>query len=221
MLRPILLVVIFLTVQLITAAEVDVEQTFLSAGLVDVSSIAPDIKVKLVNSSRKWNVFKQDFYGGLEKAYLLEAVAVKLAEAQKILSSKYKGYRLLIMDAARPNSVSKVMYQEVKGTEFEVFVANPSTGSMHNYGAAVDITIIDSEGKMLDMGFNPFYSTKTGVILSYVWSKIRKLTDEQKSNRGLLKRIMVQAGFHPLKHEWWHFNGFTKAYTRKNFKMIM
>ncbi len=218
--KRLLLLILYISVQLAFAVVGEVEQTFIDAGLVNVSMYDKSIHVKLVNSNEKWNVFRHNFYGNMKKAYLQKPVAEKLAVAQKLLKKDHPNYSLLIMDAARPNSVSRVMFEQVRGTEFEVFVANPNTGSMHNYGAAVDITIIDSNGKLLDMGFNPFYRTKTGVMFSYGWSKLRKLSDKQKGNRELLKRVMTQAGFKPLKHEWWHFNGFSKSYIRKNFKMI-
>ena len=48
------------------------------------------------------------------------------------------------------------MYDKMKGTNFERYVAHPEKGSMHNYGIAVDITIVDERGEDLDMGITPF-----------------------------------------------------------------
>ncbi len=202
------------------AGENATEKKFLAAGLVDVQTVDPTIRVKLVNSDSGDNYFGEDFYDGLDKAYLQKPVAKKLARVQKILKKKHSSYSLLIMDAARPHAVSVAMYEKMKGTRFEKYVANPKKGSMHNYGAAVDITIVDGDGELLDMGFIPFYKSKIGVALSYLFSSKDKLSKDQRANRALLKRVMLAAGFKPLSHEWWHFNGFEKEVIRKRFRMI-
>ena len=126
------------------------------------------------------------------------------------------------MDAARPNSVSKLMYDDVKGTVFEKYVAKPNSGSMHNFGAAVDIAIVDKNNEIIEMGLIPFYKSRTKIKLTYLWSKIKskKLSKEAIKNRKLLKDVMLEAGFYPLSFEWWHFNGYKKSYIRKNYKMI-
>jgi len=134
----------------------EVESKFIAAGLIDVQKINNTIQVDLVNSDPAKNYFRKNFYNGLSAAYLQKEVALKLSKAQDILKAKRKDYSLLIMDAARPRSVSRLMYEQMKGTKFEKFVANPDKGSMHNYGIAVDITIVDETGQELDMGFSPF-----------------------------------------------------------------
>jgi D-alanyl-D-alanine dipeptidase len=100
-------------------------------------------------------------------------------------------------------------------------VANPDKGSMHNYGIAVDITIVDASGNELDMGFSPF--RKSTPVLYWQAAKMNlgfKLTAEQKRNRRLLADTMKKAGFLPLSHEWWHFNDLPKAEARRRFAII-
>jgi zinc D-Ala-D-Ala dipeptidase len=199
----------------------DIETRFVKAGLVNVQRIDPEIQVDLVNSDPKKNYFRKNFYGGLQTAYLRKEVALKLSKAREIIGSKHAGYALLILDAARPRSVSRKMYEQVKGTRYERFVANPDRGSMHNYGIAVDITIVDASGRELDMGFSPF--RKSTLELYWLLAKKKlgvKLSDRQKKNRRLLADIMVEAGFIPLGFEWWHFNGLPKAEVRKRFHII-
>ena len=198
-----------------------VERAFIRAGLVDVSTIDPTIQVDLVNSDPKKNFFRENFYGGLQTAYLRESVAVKLTKAQAHLKSQHPDLSLQILDAARPRSVSRKMYEKMKGSPFERYVANPDKGSMHNYGIAVDITIVDGSGKELDMGFSPF--RKSTPVLYWQAAKMNlgfKLTAEQKRNRRLLADTMKQAGFLPLSHEWWHLNGMPKAEARRRFAII-
>jgi len=199
----------------------DVEKKFISAGLINIKTIDKTIKVDLVNSDKNKNYFHEDFYNGLNKAYLQKEVAIKLSKAQKILKKKYPKLSLHILDATRPKSVSILMYKKMKGTKFEKYVANPKNGSMHNYGIAVDITIVDESGKLLDMGISPFYKTKLQIYYAYAKKKLgQKLTKKQRQNRALLKNIMKKAGFYPLSFEWWHFNGLKRKVARKKYKSI-
>ena len=199
----------------------EIEERFIKAGLVDVQRIDPTIQVDLVNSDSNKNYFRKNFYDGLKTAYLQKEVALKLSKAQKILRTKHGGYALLILDAARPRSMSQKMYDQMKGTKYEKFVANPSKGSMHNYGIAVDITIVDDAGHELDMGFSPFRKSTLALYWQYAKKKMGgRLTDEQKKNRKLLADTMTAAGFIPLSFEWWHFNGLPKAEARKRFRII-
>ena len=197
------------------------ENKFIKSGLVDVNKIDSTIQVDLVNSDPNKNFFRENYYDGLNKAYLRKPVAIKLSKAQKILKEKYPEYSLKILDAARPLSVSKAMYEKMKGTKFEKYVANPSKGSMHNYGIAVDITIVDKDRNELDMGPTPFNKSKLQIYWQYVQKKIgKKLSKDQKENRQLLANVMQKAGFYPLSFEWWHFNGMDKEKARKTYKII-
>ena len=199
----------------------EIEQKFLKAGLIDVNTIDTSIKVDLVNSDQDKNFFEENFYGGLDKAYLRKAIAVKLSKAQSILKNVRPGYSLQVLDAARPRSVSRAMYEKMKGTKFEKYVANPKKGSMHNYGIAVDITIIDDKGNRLDMGPSPFYSSHATIYWNYFLKKMGfGISSEQQKNRDLLKHVMLKAGFHSLAYEWWHFNGMEKSNARSAYSII-
>ena len=198
----------------------EVEEQFIKAGLINIHDIDETIKVDLVNSDPDNNFFRANFYNGLSKAYLQKEVAQKLSSAQKYLKSKYPEYFLLIMDAARPGSVSRRMYDKMKGTKFEKYVANPQNGSMHNFGIAVDVTIVDKNGKEINMGFSPFYKNDLSIYWNYVCFKMFGLCKDQKQNRELLSDIMKKAGFSPLSYEWWHFNGIPKNMARKKYKTI-
>jgi len=198
----------------------DIENRFIEAGLVDIHTVDESIKVDLVNSDPDKNFFRENFYNGLAKAYLRKEVAKKLSSAQKYLKSEFPDYSILIMDAARPRCVSQLMYDQMKGTKFEKFVANPAKGSMHNYGIAVDVTIVDGNGKKIDMGFTPFYRSNLSIYWGYAKLKIFDLNESQKLSRKLLSNIMKKAGFFPLSYEWWHFNGMPKDETRIKYNII-
>lgn len=198
----------------------EIEKKFIGAGLIDIHTIDESIKVDLVNSDPDKNYFRENFYGGLSKAYLRREVAQKLSIAQKHLKSEFPEYSILIMDAARPRSVSRLMYDKMKGTKFEKFVANPDKGSMHNYGIAVDVSIVDGSNEEIDMGFTPFYKRKISIYWGYVKLKTFALSKEQQKNRELLAKVMRKAGFFPLSYEWWHFNGMPKEDARNKYIII-
>jgi zinc D-Ala-D-Ala dipeptidase len=198
----------------------ETEQRFINAGHIDIHNVDSSIKVDLVNSDPDKNFFREDFYSGLSKAYMRDEVAQRLSKAQGYLKSINPDYSLLIMDAARPRGVSQRMHHKMKGTKFEKYVANPQKGSMHNYGVAVDVTIVDKNGKEIDMGFTPFYKNDIQIYLSYASMKAFGLGKIQKKNRELLKGIMKKAGFTPLSYEWWHFDGLEKNAARKKYHII-
>ena len=198
-----------------------IESKFLKANLIKISNIDSSIQVDLVNSNANNNFFKLNFYGNLNECYLQSEVAQKLKKAQYFLKQKNQNLSLLLMDCARPRSVSWQMYNELKDTPFKRYVADPTTGSMHNYGSAVDITIIDAHGSHLDMGMNPFYKNRLQLLYALTKNKLSStLSKEQKSNRLLLKSVMEKAGFKSIQLEWWHFNGFSKEVIRAKYKII-
>jgi D-alanyl-D-alanine dipeptidase len=114
------------------------------------------------------------------------------------------------------------MWAMVVNTPLQPYVANPKRGSMHNYGAAVDITIIDENGNELDMG----EPTPRFKIVDKKPEELKRLLDnikvskQQASNRALLKAAMESAGYFGLSHEWWHFRAFSKEHVRKTYKII-
>jgi len=198
----------------------EIETKFIEAGLINVHEVDETIKVDLVNSDPDKNFFRENFYNGLNKAYLRKEVAKKLSLAQKYLKSEFPEYSILVMDAARPRGISKLMYEKMKGTKFEKFVANPQKGSMHNYGIAVDVTIVDGNDKEIDMGFTPFYKSTLSIYWGYAKLKMFDLSEAQKQNRKLLSNVMKKAGFIPLSYEWWHFSGMPKDDARKKYQII-
>jgi len=190
-------------------------------GLVDVQSVDMSIRVVLPYASDD-NFTKTALYESSQYAYLQPDVAEKLARASQLLQQRHSNYRLLVLDAARPMSVQRIMWNAVRGTPFRYYVANPSKGGgLHNYGAAVDVTLTDDLGVELDMG-TPFdffgeeaHPEKEDILL-----KQGKLTQTQIDNRRLLRKVMREAGFTICPTEWWHFNACSLAEAKKKYKAI-
>ncbi len=198
------------------------EKPFLSAGLINIKKIAPAIRISLRYSSTN-NFMNTDVYGAIENAYLQPDVAGKLALAQNFLQEEYPGFALLVYDAARPLSVQQLMWDtiNVPVREKTKYLSNPQQGSLHNYGAAVDLTIADSLGVELDMGtsYDYFgelaYPRKEAIMLAQ-----GKLTNQQVLNRQLLRKVMFRAGFFNIQTEWWHFNSCTLEKASTLYKLI-
>ena len=62
------------------------------------------------------------------------------------------GHRLLVLDALRPHRVQIELWDFLDGTGLRQYVADPARGSIHSFGMAIDATLIDAEGRELDMG---------------------------------------------------------------------
>jgi len=124
---------------------------------------------------------------------------LKTAKALILANSKFMklGYRIKIYDCYRPLDIQKKMWTLVSNP---IYVANPSKGSIHNRGGAVDITLVDRNGKELDMGTSfDFF----GPEASHNYNRFSK---EILENRRFLKKIMLSANFESFDSEWWHYN---------------
>ncbi|MFV8375949.1 M15 family metallopeptidase [Flavobacterium sp. LB1P62] len=136
-----------------------------------------------------------------EKVYDCAACFLRLKTVNALVEANKKfmkkGYKIKIFDCYRPLDIQKRMWKIVPNPEY---VANPAKGSIHNRGGAVDITLVDKNGKELDMGTSFDYF---GIEASHNYLNV---SQEIKQNRGLLKKIMIQKGFNSFDSEWWHYN---------------
>lgn len=196
------------------------EKEIINRGLLDVQTLDPSIRVELKYSTPD-NFLGQDVYGDLNNCYLQPEAAQMLAKAQNLLKQDHPKLSLLVYDGVRPRRIQKKMWDTVKGTDKQKYVGNPKYGSVHNYGAAVDLTIVDENGAPLDMG-TPFdyFGKLAQPRLEQDFFKKGKLTRKHLANRKLLRDVMTRAGFLPITVEWWHFNAFSKKTIRKKYQMI-
>ena len=189
-------------------------------GLVDVNTLDATIVVEMIYATPD-NFTGEVLYDSLRIAYLLPHVAEMLVKAQHALKAKHPDYNLVVYDAARPVSVQRKMWNIVRGTPQNIYVSNPNNPGLHNYGAAVDLSVLDNDGNALDMGTPfDFFGSEAHIDKEEALIKTGKLTREQVNNRKLLREVMQVAGFKPLRSEWWHFNACTRDYARKTYKVI-
>ncbi len=197
------------------------ELMLISKGFVNVQDIDPTISVNLVYADTN-NFTHQVLYPNLDKAYLQKEIAQKLARANNHLKEEYPHLTLHIFDAVRPKHVQHIMWDVVKGSSAQSYVAQPFSGSLHNYGCAVDISIYNTKtDTLLDMGssFDQFSKVAQPRFHKELL-KYKILSENQVKNRLLLKETMKKAGFYPILTEWWHFNGARNADCRSKYELI-
>ena len=126
--------------------------------------------------------------------------------AQRLLRERRPGWRLLVCDAARPVSVQRQMYELVKGTPNQVYVADGTRGGRHNYGVAVDVTLLDETGAPVDMGTPvDFFGDEAHTGDEPALAAEGRISAEACRNRQLLGSVMREAGLVPYRREWWHY----------------
>jgi zinc D-Ala-D-Ala dipeptidase len=133
------------------------------------------------------------------RAFLQRPAAEALLSAHRWL--KRQGYGLVIYDAYRPLSVTKLFW-EITPPEKRMFVANPSNGSMHNRGCAVDVGLYELQtGRAVQMP-SDFDETSERSSITYKGGTV-----EQRERRDLLRKAMEREGcFSVYRREWWHYS---------------
>jgi D-alanyl-D-alanine dipeptidase len=174
-------------------AEVSAQPPGKAADLVDIKEVNPRVVVDMKYASED-NFTKRKLYDS-NTCFLRKPTAVKLDAVQKELEKMNLG--LKVWDCYRPLAVQWIFWKILPD---ERYVANPETGSRHNRASAVDLTLVDSQGKELQMptGFDDFSSRAD--------HHYRDLPAEAIRNRELLKGLMEKAGFISLAEEWWHYD---------------
>jgi D-alanyl-D-alanine dipeptidase len=190
-------------------------------GLVDVASLDEGIIVQLVYGT-PYNFLGKVLYKDLSRAYLQPDAAEKLLNAYRTLKTIRPDLTLVVYDAARPVSIQREMWDMVKGTPWDYYVANPAKGDgMHNFGAAVDLSLIDGTGQALPMGTPyDYFGHEANTDKEDELINTGRITPRELENRLLLRKVMTGAGFRTVKSEWWHFNACTLEEARKQYKLI-
>ncbi len=192
-----------------------------SLGLVDVTDLDSTIVVSLMYATAD-NFVGEVLYEDLTEAYLQPEAAHALVRAQQALRRIHPGYSLIVYDAVRPVSVQQKMWDVVKGTPKNIYVSNPARGGgLHNYGVAVDISIVDSLGQPLPMGTEVDHlGPEAHVNTEDQLVRNGNITPQQRENRQLLRRVMKEGGYTVLPTEWWHFNLYSRTEASKRYPII-
>ena len=192
-------------------------------GLVDFASIDPSIKVELKYGTTD-NFMHRVMYSMSDRAFAEENLARAVSAAQQLLKTINPSLSIIVYDAARPISIQRMMFDSVKGTPSERYVANPYDkirGGYHNYGLAVDIAIVDEQGKMLDFGtgydsFSELAHPGNEAVL------VNKglISMQAYENRMLLYYITAKQGLLPYEFEWWHYQLVQRDEDKQRYRLL-
>lgn len=157
----------------------------------------------------------------VERCFVRREVYDRLLQAQAFLP---EGFRLRVWDAWRPLALQRELYdtlsqrilshfgltdapREQQLHLLQQYVSLPSTNRqdppLHTTGGAVDVTLLDSRGRELDMG-TPFDDFTAPSATAYLESHPGNET--ARDNRRMLYHCMRRAGFENLPSEWWHYD---------------
>ena len=199
------------------------DSQFIQAGLMRVQEVIPEVIVDLKYSTTD-NFLHHDVYGDLTQAYLQPDVTQMLKKAYESLQQKDSSLTFIIYDATRPLHIQYKMWEilDMPLEEKGKYLSNPKNGSIHNYGAAVDISLArKSDSVALDMGTPfDFFGPEAEPVQEQVMMKSGKLSAAQYQNRLLLRNAMQAAGFRQLPTEWWHYNACSREEAKVRYNVI-
>lgn len=190
----------FMMKKIVVPALFFVFTSFSQSNLVEVKHIIPDVILDIKYATED-NFTKQKVYPSA-KCYLLEPVVHALQAASKEFNAL--GYTIKIWDGYRPLAVQRIFWDLVHDERYvaepDKDLEHPQKGSRHNRGCAVDLTLVDKDGKEVDMG------TKFDDFSERAHRDCKTLPQAVLDNRKLLEDIMKKHGFEGLPTEWWHFD---------------
>lgn len=139
--------------------------------------------------------FVQEKLYNCGRCFLRPAVAKLIVSAHQQLQQKELGLKLF--DCYRPKHIQELLWEKVPNANY---VTPPWKGSMHNRGAAIDLTIVDKHGQELSMGtpYDFFGETAHHTFTDH--------SPTVAANRKLLKDLMATFGLRPIRTEWWHYS---------------
>ncbi len=159
----------------------------------------PAVKVDLRYATKK-NFVGRSLYS-CSRCFLRKEAAKALLMAAKEL--KQQGYQLVVWDCYRPVAVQWALWRVFPNPNY---VAPPFQGSWHNKGLAVDVSLADRNGNLLDMGTD-FDDFSEKAHRGY-----QQLPKQVLKRRWLLYKVMRKQGFWAHPKEWWHFVYLGKDY---------
>ncbi|MBC1212610.1 D-alanyl-D-alanine dipeptidase [Trichormus variabilis ARAD] len=169
-------------------------------------------------------------YGEYSPYFLRQSVVNCLTKAQSYLESLRSRWRIQIFDAYRPVAVQQFMVdysfalaveerglieaeltphqrQEIWQAVYEIWAVpslDEKTPPPHSTGAAVDVTLVDDSGQVVNMG-SPIDELSERSHPDYYANNEQPAAQEYHAHRQLLCDVMLKAGFQRNPKEWWHF----------------
>ncbi len=184
--------------------------------LSDIAGIRVDLRYATPH-----NFVGRNLYGRLNCSWLHREAASGLQAAVYWLQAHCPGTTLCVLDALRPHRVQVQLWEHLKGTELRQYLADPARGSIHSFGMAVDVTLLDAAGIELDMGTG--FDDLT--LLSHPKHEPAHLAqgllnEAHLRHRQHLRDAMLHGGFSGISTEWWHFDCGDRAAVRASYVRV-
>ena len=170
-------------------------------------------------------------YGDKSPYYLRQSLVDALIDAQEYLQQLHPGWKLQIFDAYRPVAVQQFMVDytftqavqsqgltpELLSSEqkeaiwqevYKIWAVpsdNPLTPPPHSTGAAIDVTLVDDQGNVVDMG-SPIDELSDRSLPDYYAQGSLPDLQQYHRHREILNQLMLKAGWRRNPREWWHFS---------------
>lgn len=189
-------------VQIVKSKKSQPEQPIIDYDTLRWSEITEeDIGISLDIKYATTDNFMQQKVYDCGRCFLEPRLAAAIRRIAKKIN-KEKGYSLKLYDCYRPKSYQQRLWDIKPDARY---VTPPKRGSYHSRGLSVDLTILDQEGKTLDMG-TPYDSFSK---LSH--TNHNNLPENVIKNRNLLKKLMKSEGLKGIRTEWWHYSLYDKS----------
>ena len=185
--------------------------------LSDIAGIAVDLRYATPD-----NFAGRDLYSPFDCAWLHRDAAAALEQAVAWLAVERPGCTVLVLDALRPQRVQQALWDALDGSGLQDYLAEPARGSIHSFGMALDITVLDEHGVELDMGtgFDDLTERSQPRFETAMLAQ-QQLTGQHIANRQLLRAMMAQAGFVGIQSEWWHYDCGDRDLVRATFQRVL
>jgi len=167
------------------------------------------------------NFLGEKIYAAFDKAYLHRIAFDKLTHAIQQLKRDHPQYCFKVFDCTRPPAAQQYMWNRLQGSPEQAYLADPAKGSIHSFGFALDLTLVDENDREMDMGtafdaFTPLSEPRS----EQQFFERGKLSRRQVENRALLRGIMHASGFTILPIEWWHFDALPPDEVRRLYRAV-
>lgn len=168
------------------------------------------------------NFVGRDLYSPFDCAWLHRDAAQRLEDSASRLRAARPDLSLLVLDALRPQRAQERMWKALEGTPLTQYLADPVRGSIHSFGMAVDVTLVDAEGRELDMGtsFDDLTERSHPVLEPRLLAR-GELVQAHVDNRSILRDAMLGVGWFGITREWWHFDGGDRDAIRAGYVRIL
>lgn len=168
------------------------------------------------------NFARRVLYGGIDCAWIRREAAAGLVQAVAWLAAHAPARHLVVLDALRPQRVQEAIWRDYAGTEVEHYFAHPARGSVHSFGMAVDVTLLDDSGREIDMGsgFDEM-SPRSHPARHAELLASGALSATQVAERETLARALAAGGFRGIAIEWWHFDHGDVERVRRDYPRVL